>query len=50
MKSTVIDPDGSENAITFTSLELNTGVDDAFFKLAPPPGTQMVDLTGGLKK
>lgn len=46
MKSIVIDPDGSENAISFTSLELNTGVEDAFFKLAPPAGTQMVDLTG----
>jgi outer membrane lipoprotein carrier protein len=45
MKSTVIDPDGSDNVISFTSLEANTGVDDAFFKLAPPAGTQMIDMT-----
>lgn len=49
VKSTVIDPDGSENAITFSALQVNTGVADAFFKLAPPAGTQMVDLTGGAK-
>jgi outer membrane lipoprotein carrier protein len=47
MKSTVVDPDGSENAIAFTTLALNTGVKDEFFKLAPPAGTQMMDLTGG---
>ena len=46
MKSTVIDPDGSENAITFSALELNVGVAAEYFKLAPPAGTQMVDLTG----
>ena len=47
MKSTVIDPDGSENAIAFTTLALNTGVQDEFFKLTPPAGTQMMDMTGG---
>jgi outer membrane lipoprotein carrier protein len=46
MKSIVIDPDGSENAIAFTTLDLNTGVKDEFFKLTPPAGTQMMDMTG----
>ena len=46
MKSIVIDPDGSENAISFTSLQANTGVTEPFFKLAPPAGTQMMDMTG----
>jgi outer membrane lipoprotein carrier protein len=45
IKSTVIDPDGSENAITFGTMQLNTGVDAAKFKLEPPPGTQVIDYT-----
>ena len=45
LRSTVIDPDGSENAITFNKLVANVGVADARFKLTPPPGTQVVDLT-----
>lgn len=44
-KSTVIDPDGSENAITFLALKTNTGVDEKTFKLSPPPGTQVQDFT-----
>ncbi len=45
MKSTVIDPDGSENAISFGTMKQNTGVDAAKFKLSPPPGTQVIDYT-----
>jgi outer membrane lipoprotein carrier protein len=45
VKSTVIDPDGSENAITFLDLKTNTGVDEKVFKLAPPAGTQVQDFT-----
>jgi outer membrane lipoprotein carrier protein len=44
-KSTVIDPDGSQNAITFKNLATNTGVDAAAFKLDPPEGTQVQDFT-----
>ncbi len=45
IKSTVIDPDGSQNAITFGPMQLNSGVDPARFKLEAPPGTQVVDYT-----
>lgn len=45
VKSTVVDPDGSENAITFVELKTNTGVGADFFKLSPPPGTQVQDFT-----
>lgn len=45
LRSTVIDPDGSENAITFLDLKTNTGVAEQHFKLKPPEGTQIVDLT-----
>lgn len=45
LKSTVIDPDGSENAITFSNMQPNTGVTAAKFKLDPPPGTQVIDYT-----
>lgn len=45
LKSTVVDPDGSENAITFKNLKANTGVDEKHFKLAPPEGTQVVDYS-----
>lgn len=48
LKSTVIDPDGSENAISFLGLKTNVGINEAHFKLTPPPGTQVQDfLTGG---
>jgi outer membrane lipoprotein carrier protein len=43
--STVVDPDGSENAITFLDLKTNTGIDEKAFKLSPPPGTQVQDFT-----
>ncbi len=45
LKSTVVDPDGSENAITFLELKTNVGVDETHFKIAPAPGTQIVDYT-----
>ena len=44
LKSTVIDPDGSENAITFIDLKTNVGVEELAFKLVPPPGTQVQDF------
>ncbi len=49
LKSTVVDPDGSENAITFEKLTTNTGVDEKLFKLVPPAGTQVVDFTKATK-
>lgn len=46
LRSTVIDPDGSENAITFKNLKTNTGVDEkTAFKLNTPEGTQVQDYT-----
>lgn len=45
LRSTVIDPDGSENQITFRNLKTNTGVTEAAFKLNPPEGTQVQDYT-----
>jgi outer membrane lipoprotein carrier protein len=45
VQSTVVDPDGSENAIRFSDLKTNTGVGPDTFKLNPPEGTQIVDLT-----
>lgn len=48
LKSTVIDPDGSENAISFIGLKTNVGINELSFKITPPPGTQVQDfLTGG---
>jgi outer membrane lipoprotein carrier protein len=52
IKSTVVDPDGSENAISFLNLKTNTGAAldagvDPRFKLSPPPETQVQDFTGG---
>ncbi|HLL54787.1 MAG TPA: outer membrane lipoprotein carrier protein LolA [Myxococcaceae bacterium] len=45
LRSIVIDPDGSENAITFAELKTNQGITQDFFKLTPPEGTQIVDLS-----
>jgi outer membrane lipoprotein carrier protein len=55
-KSTVVDPDGSENAISFLNLKTNTGPVfdggagsvDPRFKLSPPPDTQVQDFTMGV--
>ncbi len=56
LKSTVVDPDGSENAISFLNLKTNTGPSwdggtgsvDPRFKLSPPPDTQVQDFTMGV--
>ncbi len=45
LKSVVVDPDGSENAITFSDLKTNRGTSKDFFKITPPADTQIVDLT-----
>lgn len=47
LKSTVIDPDGSENAISFIGLKTNVGITEAQFKITPPPGTQVQDFLTG---
>jgi len=44
-RSIVIDPDGSENAITFSDLKINPGVSKEQFKIKTPPDTQVNDLT-----
>lgn len=44
LRSIVIDPDGSENAITFGNLKTNVALAADQFTLSPPPGTQIVDL------
>lgn len=41
----VVDPDGSENRMAFTNVKINTGFKADVFKLSPPPGTQVVDMT-----
>ena len=46
-KSTVIDPDGSENAISFLKLTTNVGINESSFKLMPPPGTQVQEFLSG---
>jgi outer membrane lipoprotein carrier protein len=45
LKSTVIDPDGSENTIAFLNLKTNVGVNADRFKLNPPQGTRIDDFT-----
>ena len=45
LKSTVIDPDGSENVISFGAMQLNTGIDATKFKLEPTAGIQVIDYT-----
>lgn len=47
LKSTVIDPDGSENAISFIDLKTNVGVKDEAFKVTPAAGTQTQDFLNG---
>lgn len=44
LRSTVVDPDGSQNVIRFSHLEPNIGVEEAQFRLAVPPGTQVQDF------
>ena len=45
LKSTVVDPDGSENAITFSNLKVNAAVKAEAFIISYPKGTQIVDMT-----
>lgn len=45
LKSTVVDPDGSENAISFLNLKQNVGVESGSFKINPPEGTRVDDFT-----
>jgi outer membrane lipoprotein carrier protein len=44
-RSIVIDPDGSENAITFSNLKTNVGLAKETFQIEPPAGTQVIDTT-----
>jgi outer membrane lipoprotein carrier protein len=45
LKSTVVDPDGSENTIAFLNLKTNVGVAAESFKINPPEGTRVDDFT-----
>lgn len=45
LKSTVVDPDGSENAIAFINLKTNVGIDAKRFTINPPEGTRIDDLS-----
>ncbi|WIG95453.1 outer membrane lipoprotein carrier protein LolA [Myxococcus sp. SDU36] len=45
LKSTVVDPDGSENAISFLNLKTNVGIDADSFKLDVPDDTRVDDFT-----
>lgn len=45
LKSTVVDPDGSENTIAFLELKTNVGVSKDGFRLDPPKGTRIDDFT-----
>ena len=50
LKSTVVDPDGSENAISFIDLKTNVGIAADSFKLDVPDDTRVDDFTKGQKK
>jgi len=50
LKSTVVDPDGSENAIAFLGLKTNVGIAADAFKINPPEGTRIDDLTKMMRK
>jgi outer membrane lipoprotein carrier protein len=45
LKSTVVDPDGSENTIAFLDLKTNVGIAADSFKINPPEGTRVDDFT-----
>ncbi|MBN1208286.1 MAG: outer membrane lipoprotein carrier protein LolA [Myxococcaceae bacterium] len=45
LKSTVVDPDGSENTIAFLELKTNVGIAADSFKINPPEGTRVDDFT-----
>jgi outer membrane lipoprotein carrier protein len=50
LKSTVVDPDGSENAISFINLKTNVGIAAESFKMDVPDDTRVDDFTKGQKK
>jgi outer membrane lipoprotein carrier protein len=50
LKSTVVDPDGSENTITFLNLKTNVGIAADSFKLDVPDDTRVDDFTKGKKQ
>ena len=50
LKSTVVDPDGSENAISFIDLKTNVGIAAESFKMDVPDDTRVDDFTKGQKK
>lgn len=45
LKSTVVDPDGSENRISFLDFKANPKIDPGMFRLTPPANAQVVDMT-----
>jgi len=49
LKTVVVDPDGSENGITFSDLKTGQGVAKDRIKIDPPPDTQVIDLTKAQK-
>jgi outer membrane lipoprotein carrier protein len=49
LKSTVVDPDGSENVISFIDLKTNTNVSNDAFVINAPKSTQIVDMTGAAR-
>ena len=49
LRSIVVDPDGSENAISFLDLKTNVGVAQDFFAINPPKGTHIEDFTKARK-
>ncbi|MBL0697796.1 outer membrane lipoprotein carrier protein LolA [Comamonas sp. JC664] len=50
LKSTVVDPDGSENTISFLNLKTNVGLDADSFKLDVPDDTRVDDFTKSKKQ
>jgi outer membrane lipoprotein carrier protein len=45
LKSTVVDPDASENRISFLDFNANSRIDPGMFKLTAPANAQVVDMT-----
>jgi len=45
LASTVVDPDGSENRISFSDFKANEKIDKGLFHLTPPANAQVVDMT-----
>src|SRR5262249_23665846 len=45
LTSTVVDPDGSQNRISFSDFKTNEKIDKGMFHLTPPANAQVVDMT-----